>query len=432
MKPRAGHIALGAALCLLAGATAHADTISSPAAESAAAASPLTLAECYQLALARSEEIAIQQERLTEVEGRFRQAFSGILPRASFISTDKRQESVPTPSSFTLEHVPDRRFNFSQPLFAGFKEFAAMKGSRAEQRQRAHEKQRAEQLLLVDVAEAFYLLAQQREELQTLEGIRSTVQERIAALKDREAIGRSRLSEVVSAEAQVATIEAELEQVRSVEVTARQLLEFLTGREPIEAIDTAGLAMPVLESDTSYLAKAAQRPDVQAANEAWEVSHQEVRVAKSAFWPTLDLEGNYYVERVGVSKDVNWDVLFTVDVPLFQGGEVAGRVRETSSRARQAKLQLERTRRTAALDIRDRYAELVAAMDRHEALAKAADAVEKNYRLQVEDYNLNLVSNLDVLQVLQELQDIRRDVIAARYAVQRLYWQLSVATGETL
>ena len=57
------------------------------------------------------------------------------------------------------------------------------------------------------------------------------------------------------------------------------------------------------------------------------------------------------------------------------------------------------------------------------------EASERNYRLQVEDYRLNLVSNLDVLRTLQELQDARRDAIATAYEVKRLYWNLQAATG---
>ena len=124
--------------------------------------------------------------------------------------------------------------------------------------------------------------------------------------------------------------------------------------------------------------------------------------------------------------------MLKVDVPLFQGGKTVGAVKSAASRARQAKLRFERAAREAALDIRNAYAKLKTTMDRTLALEQALAAAEDNYRLQVEDYRLNLVSNLDVLQALQELQDARRDVISARHEANRLYWQLRVASGETL
>ena len=103
----------------------------------------LTLEEAYALALKQSETIAIQGELLKETEGRFLQALSGALPNASFEASEKRQDGTGS-SSFTLKKIPERKFVFSQPLFSGFKEFAAMAGARAQRRQRAYDKIRAE------------------------------------------------------------------------------------------------------------------------------------------------------------------------------------------------------------------------------------------------------------------------------------------------
>ena len=306
-----------------------------------------------------------------------------------------------------------------------------MAGSRAEQRQRKHEKTRAEQLLLVDVADAFYLLREQREDLGTLELTRSILLGRMDELTERERLGRSRPSEVASAAAQLRRIEAEIERVRGLETTARQLLEFLTGLQQVEAIAEEA-ALPAVEPEETYLSAVASRPDVQAAEEAARVAGSEVRIAKAEFWPNVDVESNYYTERSGASANVDWDVLLKVDVPLFQGGQAVGGVRETKARERTAELKRERTRRAAALDIRDAYAQLRTALDRHEALAKASAAAEENYRFQKDDYQRSLVNNLDVLSALENFQAARREVLHAEYDAKRLYWQLKTATGESL
>ena len=401
------------------------------AATDARAEEPLTLSDCYRLALKQSEEIAVRQELITENEGRFQQALSGILPRLSFSSTDKRQDGSGG-SAFTLRKVPERKFMMSQPLFSGFKEFAAMAGAKAERKQLVQQKARAEQLLLVDVADAFMLLLEQREDLKTLDTIHAALLDRIEELKSREQLGRSRPSEVVSAQAQMYRIEAERELVLSHETTARQLLEFLTGREPIGPISERDSAPASIGFESAYLEKAASRADVQAALEIVEIAKQEVHVAQSKFWPTVGLDGNYFVERAGASKDVSWDASLKVEVPIFQGGEAMGGVKEASSKARQARLRFAEVRRQAVQSIRDAYAKVEAALARNAALAKALAATEQSYQFYVDEYRLSLVSNLDVLKSLQELQDARRDFIHADYEFRRLYWQLKVAAGETL
>ena len=391
----------------------------------------LTLADCYTLSLKQSETIAIQQELIEEAEGRFLRALSVVLPHASFSSSDKRQDGSGG-SAFTLKEVPERKFVLNQNLFSGFKEIAAMASVRAEKRQRTHEKTRAEQLLLVDVANAFYLLLEQHEDLETLETTRTTLLERMEELKQRETLGRSRPSEVVSAEAQLRRVEAEIERVQSQEVVARQLLEFLTGRDRIEKIADSETSLPSLKAEENYLAKAGKRPDVQAAEEAWRAAQKKVSATRGALFPTVALEGNYYVERAGAAEDVNWDVALKVDAPIFQGGDHAGAMKEATAREHQAKLQFQKTERAAALDIRGAYATLRAAIARSGSLQKAREAAEKDYQYQVEDYRLSLVSNLDVLKALESLQEARRDYLHAMYEAKRLYWQLRITTGETL
>lgn len=391
-------------------------------------ASPLTLQDCYALALKRSETIAIDQQVIKETEGRFLQALSAALPRASFQSSDKRQDGSGS-SAFTLRYVPQRQFVFSQPLFSGFKEFAAMAGSRAERRQRIQEKVRAEQLLFVDVADAFYLLLEQREDRGTLEATRIALVDRLDELHERQRVGRSRATEVVTAEAQLRRVEAQLEQAHSSEEVSQHLLEFLTGLDHTDALADPDMALPALETEETYLAKAERRPDLRASEEAWHVAEKAVRVAQGGLFPTASLDGNYYIDRVGVSADVKWDAALMVDVPIFQGGQAVGAIREAAAKAREAKLRYTQQQRSVALDIRDAYARADSSLAITKAFQKALEAAEESYRLEAEDYRLNLVSNLEALQTLQALQDARRDSIHGRYDAKRRYWQLRVAAG---
>lgn len=390
----------------------------------------LTLADCYHLALQQSEAIAIQKELIAQTQAHFQQALSGILPRVSFSSSDKRQDGSGS-SAFTLRSVPERKFVMSQPLFAGFKEFAAMSGSKAEGRQRTLEKARAQELLLGDVADAFYLLMEKRQDLQTLGSIQGVLLERIEDLNAREKLGRSRASETVSAQAKLRQIEADIEEVQSEEAVARELLEFLTGREPIGPIVDTHLLAFEIPSEETYLQKSASRSDVRAAEEALTVAEKQVSIAQAGFLPTVGLEGNYYLERAGAAKDVTWDAALKVDVPIFQGGQTAGAVGEASSQARQVKLKLSEVRRRAHQEIRESYTRATAARRRSTALERSAQAFEESYRLQADEYRLSLVSNLDVLSALREFQDARRDLIHAHYEAKRLYWQLLASIGET-
>ena len=391
----------------------------------------LALQDCYRMALKQSEEVAVRAELITETEGRFQQALSGVLPKISFSSVDKRQDGDGG-SAFTRRYLPERKFTFSQPLFSGFKEFAAMRGSKSEKRLREQEKARAEQLLLMDVSDAFHLLLQQRREIGLLDAIRQTLRDRIRELEDREKIGRSRASERVAVQAQLYRVEAEWEQAQTQEQVSSQLLQFLTGLNAITELADPGPELPAPAPEETYRAKGPSRPDVKAAEQSLEISREELKVARAKFFPTVGVDGNYYVDRSGAAKDVKWDASLNVNVPLFQGGSTAGASKEAESGIRQADLLLQQARRVADQEIRDAYAQYDGALARMRALTKALEATEESYQMQVQEYRLNLVSNLEVLSTLQTLQDARREVTAALYDAHRLYWKLKAAAGESI
>lgn len=388
-----------------------------------------TLADCYRLALRQSEEISLRQELVAEAEAHFQQSLSGILPKVSFSSVDKRQDGAGD-SPFTRRYLPERRFVFSQPLFSGFKEFAAMRGAKAEKRQREQMKARAEQLLLVDVSDAYHILLEEREEIRILDAVRQILRDRIRELEGREQIGRSRPAERVAVQAQMYRVEAEWELAQSRETVAAHLLEFLTGLDAVGDLAEPSPTLPAAGSEETALAKAGARPDVKAAEQAVEIARLQVKVARGKFFPTVGADGNYYVDRSGAAKEVAWDASFNVDVPIFQGGSAMGAAKEAESGARQAEILLAQARRRAGREIRDAYAQYDTTLARTRALTKALEATEENYQLQAEEYRRHLVSNLEVLSAVQTLQDARRELIRALYEARRLYWKLKAAAGE--
>lgn len=388
-------------------------------------ASALTLNECFKLALKQSENIAINREKIKEAEARFTQALGTLLPHISFSRSDYFQDTA-NQSSYK-KHSYDQKFVFKQTLFAGFKEFAGMSGSKSEVKQRRFEAKRATHMLFVDVADAFYLLIELRKDIEALTITKKALDDRIADLKERIHIGKSRASELSSTEVQLYTIDAELSSVTNQETVARDLLEFLIGRPVGEIIDDN--APLTVESEAIYIRDSSLRPDVEATHYAWEVDKKKAFVAKTGFLPSVNLESGYYTHKTSAPREGDWDALLSISVPIFDGTETLGAVQESNSVARQSELAYKRAIRLAVQDVRDSYGLVTTAVTRAEALAKALAAADQNYTLQKNDYQLNLVNNLDVLSAIQTMQDTRRTYYSAYYEHRRYYWQLRAASG---
>ena len=361
---------------------------------------PLTFQDCYRLALKESELIAISVDEIKVTEAHFLQALSIMLPHFSFISTDFQEEknSISTSGSGSLAPVKSsqRQFNVTETLFSGFKALAAIKGSKFERSQREYETERAEQLLLVDVANAFYLLAEERANLMVLRKVEEALTGRVKELVARENLGRSKPSEVASAKAQLYGVQADLELAARQEALARQLLEFLVGRPVREIADTYMIPATLMAKDY-YLAKSDSRPDVKAAKFGWEVAKKEHEIADSDFLPTVDLAANYYTQRTALDKGTDWDVSLVVTVPIFDGALTLGKSKEASLRADQSRLLFVRTGREAPKDIEDAYILLDTSMAIEKARRKQYTTARLNFHLQKKDYERSLVNNLDVL-----------------------------------
>ncbi len=397
----------------------------------------LTLEDCYALALKQSEQIGILQQKIQEVEGQYVQAIGSVVPKTAFLLTEFRQDSgavTDTGSSVggTLNRAsrPERKFTFEQPLFRGFKTFAALGGASALKKQRILEVERGRQLLFLDVVDAFYGLLQPRDEVASLESIRELSEKRIVELQARVDLGRSRASEIANAQAQLKTIVAQIQQTRRFEIASINVLRFLTGRLELgELIDAP--ESPVASEDlNAYLAKVANRPDVMAARKAVEVAKQNVAYARADFFPKLSLDGNLYTKRVGFQADTQWDLLLTFDVPLFEGVRVWGAVHEAEAKQREAELDLSRVQRLAETEIRSAFTELKLSLAASDAFLDAEKASLENYHMQNKEYFLNLVNNLDVLNALESLESVRRDLLISRYQAKRDWARLKVATGD--
>jgi outer membrane protein len=405
---------------------------------------PLTLEDCYEFALKRSETVAIQKEEIEEAEAQFFKATSEALGDIDFVMTDFRQDA-PKPrevdvegrggfgGTFNARHRRERAFVISQPLFQGFKSIGALSGAGSFRRQQREEWLRAKELLFLDVASVFYALLREKKDLENIEGIRLLLEERITELKAREAIGRSRPSEVVQAEAKWRRSEGEIARVHGVIEATRHLLEFLTGisMEPRQ-LKEEELPQARTEEIAAYLKDSEIRPDVEATRQAVKTARGALIVAQSALWPEITLENSQYVKREGFQKDFDWDLLIKVNVPLFRGGETIGKLKEARSRWKQTKLVYSRTRREAELEIKEAYEKWVASRRQSRALEKALRASQENYRLQKEDYARNLVGNLDVLEALEELFETSRAANRVHYEMKESYWRLQVATGEVV
>jgi outer membrane protein TolC len=112
---------------------------------------------------------------------------------------------------------------------------------------------------------------------------------------------------------------------------ARENLSFLIGQDASAAPLVDNLGVPSLMPEDAALQNAEERSDLRALQEDVEAKKYAIRVARADYWPGVNLVGDYFTRRLGFQKEIDWDVLLNIDVPIFQGGRVAAQTDEALS-----------------------------------------------------------------------------------------------------
>jgi outer membrane protein len=397
----------------------------------------LSLEECYHLALIQSETVAIQKEAISRATAQIFNAASQGLGKVDFVIDRALQENKAVPSGSSLGSTfvdPDKlesKFTINQPLFQGFKAIGALTGAGSYRREQTEAWIRAKELLYTDVARAFYNVLRYEKDIQINQGIHELLGKRIQELEEREKIGRSRMSEVLTAQTNLNVLEADLAAARGALATARYMLEFLTGTD-MEGHKLAEETMEEVSSRTltEHLKSAATRSDVKASEQAVKTAWRGIVVAQSGFWPTMTLSHNQYMRREGFMASMDWDTLFKFDVPIFSGGETVGQVKDAIGILKQKKLTFSLARRQAELDIKQSYQIWLSAKETNALLAEAVRKAERNYAIQSEEYTRSLVSNLDVLAALESLNNTQQRENLTYYVMKQDEAAFRVAIGE--
>jgi len=396
----------------------------------------VTLEECYARARQISETIGISAESTREAQAIYRAQVGAILPHIDWIGTQFYQEKVHNTAtgiggSALRSSQPESYFQLQQPLFAGFRDFneAAILKS---QREQAQINERLTDLqLLSDVSEAFYIAYTLQDQLKVLEETRKLNQDQIDQLSRWVDVGRSRPSELLSAQTQGASLDAQIEDTQRNLVAAHHNLEFLAA-VPMETPLIDNLEVNKVLTVQEALERSNKRAELQHAQESVHQAQLGVNFAQGEHLPVLTFLGRYYTRRVGFLEPVDWDATFTLDVPIYYGGSTQANVRAARSQELIRQLELRHLRRDVDREVRTAYDNFVHSLSKAKAYDKAVQLARKNYTTQQKEYKLGVISNLELLQLLGNTQDLRRDSLVARAGAKIDDIRLRIAMGEGL
>lgn len=167
-----------------------------------------------------------------------------------------------------------------------------------------------------------------------------------------------------------------------------------------------------------------------------EIAALEVERARAGHYPTLDLVGSYGAQAAsgssstGFNSDSRLAILgIQLNVPLYQGGFVNSRVRESIALLDRSRADLETVRRAAITNAQDGFSGVNSAVASVRAFEQAAISADVALQSNILGQEVGIRTNLDVLNVRQNVFQARRDVANAYFTYLLATLRLKAATG---
>lgn len=386
----------------------------------------------YEQALSASETLKIQEQTLIQRREDLSQARGSLLPSVRYSYRWFTQDVPPGNSTFSSLRQEDQytsQLNFTQPLFRGMAEYAALDATdlNYEAAKFAYKSEKLD--LYESVASLFYQYLKAEAEIKNLSELLKNIKDRVGELGRRSRIGRSDTADLLSARSQATLAETELMLAQTSLNSAREnLLVAVPNLEFTDLKDKLSLPkeLPLLKE---FLDKIETRPDIKQAQLLEESAGEQVGIARAGHFPSLDLEGNYYFIRPGVLQDVEWDIGLVLSFPLFEGGRVNSAVRKAASVKVQQELAFERLKRQAEADIKVLYEYYRTQKQRLNLLETTIKLSRDNYQSQQRNYRQGLRSYLEVIQFEREYWDIQRTLDNTLYETKLAWVRLMRAVG---
>lgn len=285
----------------------------------------------------------------------------------------------------------------------------------------------AQQDLILRVAQAYFDVVVAENNVRVALAQDNSVDMQLALAKRNFEVGTSTVTDVHEAKSRFELSKAQRLGAEN-ELQAKQAeLERITGNIPAKLSGLQTQVVPPLPSPPeliSWISKAKeQHPIVLVQIEAQEVASKEISKNRAGHLPTLDFtasrSANYSSGSLSSPTDLETraktnQYSLQLSVPIYSGGMIDSRVKESAALLNKTNAELESARRQVATMARQAFNGVINGHAQIEALTAAVTASKSSVNANKIGYKIGTRINIDVLNAEQQLFAAMRDLSKAR------------------
>ena len=312
--------------------------------------------------------------------------------------------------------------NLTQPIFRGDGYFRLLQADSIIKQADA-ELASAKLNLTNRVAVSYFNVLAAIDNLRFAEAEKHALSRQLEQSKQRFEVGLTAVTDVQEAQAGYdLAVADEIQAINNID-NAREALREITGEYLLELDglnENIPLVFPAPADIDAWSDMAVQENlDVIAATYAVDNARDEIKAQFSGYLPTADLvlRRNFNVSggRFGESETTSESIGLQFTVPIYAGGAVNSRMRESQERLDQQLERLKQLRRQAHRQTREAYLGVMSGISRIKALEQAVVSSETALQATQAGFEVGTRTAVDVVQSERTTFQTKRDLSRARY-----------------
>jgi outer membrane protein TolC len=256
-------------------------------------------------------------------------------------------------------------------------------------------------------------------------------------------VGMSPLNDLLQAQVELANAKQELIVAKNTMENAESDFNTLL-RRPINTPVTVKdiLDYTPFEKDLDYCLSQADknRLEIKIAALDLEIAEKELQLAKKDYYPSINLEGNYF--KYGTEWDVDggegifdprgWNILAVAKWNFFEWGRTSYGINEKKSRLSQAQFRKDQIFDDIQQEVKKAYLRTQEAEKAIITVEKAIEQAKENFRINQERYKEQMATSTDVLDAQTLLSKTMTNYYNALYAYKISKASLYRAIGQVI
>ncbi len=316
-------------------------------------------------------------------------------------------------------------FSLTQPIF-NFGSIVKIIQSKKQLSSADIELEIARQDLILNVAELYFDALAAKDNVAFAQAEQTAVAEHLKLARALHKAGKAPITDRYDAEARMADVRAAaIEAVNEMDDTLQALREVagdLRDTSLAALQEEFALENPDPDIDVHWIDSALKgNLNVRMQQFEVQVAEDEVRRQRAGHLPTLQFIGRWNRRNTdgtlfgGGSEVDTTDAILRFNLPIFQGGFVASKVREAQMDLMVAKQDLEKEVRAADRKVQFAYQGIKAAISKVKALKDSMTAQKLALFAKQQGFEAGLLTGLYVLDAERDLYSVKRDYAQARY-----------------